>query len=688
MKAEYTQLLAPAGSFDAFLAALAGGADAVYLAGSGFNARANAKNFTDDELKEAFRLSRLYEKKIYITLNTLVFDRDFDAAVEAAGRYMQYGADTFIIQDLGLAAELKARCPEVKLHASTQMTGTSVEAAELLHRLGYERMVAPRELDRAGLIELCERSPIETEYFVHGALCVCYSGQCLFSSVVGRRSGNFGLCAQPCRMEYSARGKTGYLLSLKDNCLADELGELKRAGVACLKIEGRMKSPEYVYGITRQYRTLLDKDRAPTDGERDFLERLFARDGFTSAYFRRGAGPSMFGARTEKNKRDTAHTEKALAAEKKEIKRIPCEMRFFADRSAVRLEMSARGETASAEGDRPNEAISSPMTPESAARSLCKLGQTPFELKSLDCDISANINMAPSALNLLRRTAAERLERRLTEFRPLTLVERTKSKPSCRQSGGKPELRLVFDGAAALTDSLESKLSDICSGRKTRFFVPLWSDGAREGRGILMPPVFLPREAEGISARLAELRMRGVTDAICTNIGFIPMLEKHGFNIHGSYRLNVTNKRSARLFYSLGLCSVTVSPECADGAIREMARTDGVGAFVYGRLPLMTLENCLIRNSGGCRERAAREHFCPEKLTLKDRTGTVFPVITAPGHRNVILNSLPSYRADSLKDAGTAFYTLYFTDESESEIISAVRRAADFAKPEGAYTRR
>jgi collagenase-like PrtC family protease len=276
-------------------AALLAGADAVYIGGTLFNARMNARNFDRPAIEKAVKDCHEKGVKLYVTLNTLIFDRQMKDALDFAGFLYKAGVDALIIADLGLSLEIKKRYPAFPLHASTQMSGHNVKAAEFLKDLGFERMVCARELSKENIRTLCADSPIEIEAFVHGALCVSHSGQCLFSSVVGGRSGNRGECAQPCRLPYNGK----YPLSLKDNCLAGHVKELIDMGVASLKIEGRMKSPEYVYSVVSAYRRLLDEERNATPGEIRHLADVFSRDGFTDGYFLSKITPQMNGVRRE-----------------------------------------------------------------------------------------------------------------------------------------------------------------------------------------------------------------------------------------------------------------------------------------------------------------------------------------------------------------------------------------------------
>lgn len=300
------ELLAPAGSPTALDAAIEGGADAVYFGGAAFNARMLAQNFGGSAMADAVARCHVYGVRAYITLNTLVADREMDDCLRTAEQAWRAGADALIVADLGVAAMLRRQIPELPLHASTQASGHNSAAARVLAALGFTRMVCARELSRHDLRTLVAESPIEIEMFIHGALCVSHSGQCLFSSMVGGRSGNRGACAQPCRLPYTVNGKEKYPLSLRDLCLAPYVPELIDLGVASLKIEGRMKSPEYVRDVTAIWRRLLDERRGATAEELRKLAEIFSRGGFTDAYFcgmkPDGNNSAMLGVRSTDDK--------------------------------------------------------------------------------------------------------------------------------------------------------------------------------------------------------------------------------------------------------------------------------------------------------------------------------------------------------------------------------------------------
>ncbi len=307
------ELLCPAGSFDSAVAAVKAGADAVYLGGKMLNARMNAKNFDDKQLCECVDYCHKHGVKVYVTLNTAVLDREMAEVVAYSDMLYSIGVDALIVSDIGLASELSGRYPQMELHASTQASGHNTDCAREFQRLGFVRMVCAREMSKSEIDRLCKESPIEIEQFIHGAMCVSQSGQCLASAMMGGRSGNRGACAQPCRMCYNGQ----YPLSLKDMCLAEHMTELIESGVASLKIEGRMKSPSYVYEVTKIYRTLLDERRNATPEEMEKLRAVFSRGGFSDGYYTDVINSDMNGVRSS----DDINASRELKTEFKELKR-------------------------------------------------------------------------------------------------------------------------------------------------------------------------------------------------------------------------------------------------------------------------------------------------------------------------------------------------------------------------------
>ena len=576
-------LLAPAGSPESLAAAIAAGADEVYLGGLRFNARAGARNFTQDQLREAGERCRESGVRLHVTVNTLVSDREIPAVLEDV-RFLEKAVhpDAYIVQDLGLALAIRREFPEAVLHASTQMRQHASPAADLLRSLGFSRVVLAREMPREDIASYVRNSPIGTEVFVHGALCVCESGGCLMSSVIGRRSGNRGECAQPCRLPY--KGNNPYPLSLKDNCLASHLKELSDMGVTAFKIEGRMKSPDYVYRVTSVYRTLLDERRMPSAKELEELDRAFSRTGFTDGYYVGNPSPAMFGIRREEDKRKT-------------------------EDSKVRSEGSVRNRA-----DRP-QAPREPAYPAVLPEKKPEPVISPKE-----------------QLGYVARTEG-RLPERLSMFSDANRID--------------IPLRFLPD---ADVEGLESKIS------------------------ILLPRVTFDHEFPALEKQIAEAKRRGIRRATVPNLSYLPVLE--GFALHGDYPLNVFSRATRDLLERFPFSSLFLSPE-SDLFSFGMS-TAAMEALGYGRIPLMQTETCLIRNIlGTCAGRGGPSSSAdPCRADLIDRTGASFPILRADGHRNLVYNSVPTYRLDRRKDlkkAGIGLCTLLFTTETDGEIETVLQ---------------
>jgi len=645
------ELLAPAGSPEALRAAIEGGADAVYFGGSAFNARMRAQNFSGEAMAESIDLCHRYGLKAYVTLNTLCTDRELLPLLQSAAEALNAGTDALIVADLGAAATIHRYFPEAELHASTQASGHSVGAARELSKLGFTRMVLAREVDAKNMRRFVAESGLETEVFIHGALCVSHSGQCLFSSLVGGRSGNRGECAQPCRLP-DARGK--YPLSLKDLSLARHIPALIDMGVCSLKIEGRLKSPEYVRDVTRIFRTLLDEGRGATDGEMRRLAAIFSRGGFTDGYFTKQIDRSMMGVRSEQDKADSAGQAPFTGI----TRRIPIEMRFtmWAD-APISLTVTADGKTATVLGDIPQAARTAPMDKAAVERCLAKLGGTPYRLRALDATVGEGLMVPVSRLNALRRAALDAL---LPEKHTVTA-------PTV--------LALQAEGVRAAAPTARfQQVSQITPKARSYFehlYLPLDRyDPAVDG--VVLPPVILDDEVEGVRQQLQKAVAAGAKHALVGNLGHLALAREAGLIPHGDFRLNVTNTATLQTLLSLGFADALLSPELTLPQIRDIhGATD---AIVYGRVPLMVLEKCAGLEVGTCRTCAE------DKNQLVDRRGEKFPVLRLPPHRSLILNSRPTVMSDKkeeLQRAGLPGGHFLFTLESPREVdavISAYRK--------------
>lgn len=534
------ELLCPVGGKDTLSAAILGGADAVYFGGKEFNARMNAKNFDRDSIKEALRRCHESGVRAYVTLNTLFFDRRIAEGLDFVSFLYEAGCDALIVADLGFAALCKKNFPDLPLHGSTQISGHNAEAARFLSEKGFSRMVCAREIDKENLILLCKRSPIPIEAFVHGAICASASGQCLMSSMIGDRSGNRGECAQPCRLPYNG----SYPLSFKDLCLARHAQEVFASGVSSLKIEGRMKSPEYVYSTARVWRTLLDEGRDATEKELARLASVFSRSGFTAGYFEKKLTEDMLGRRTDKDKKKTEETK---------IRFVPCE-------------------------------------------------------------------------------------------RALSPIEVKREKKTAEAPSLPPKEKPRFHRSARFSDPSQIPETDFFR----EIYLPLEKFDPKKANGVILPPVIFDGEEANVRRMLEKAKNSGAVHAMVGNVGHIALLDGLGYELHGDFRLNVTNSFSMELYPAFS--DVIVSPELSGAQIRDLRGKKSV--IVYGRIPLMLLEKPLAAKS------------------LRDRRGVVFPILQEGG-RTIVINSVPVYMADrkkEMKEKGLLSQHFIFTTETKKEV--------------------
>ena len=660
------ELLCPAGSPEAFRAAIEGGADAIYVGGAAFNARINAKNFTADEMKEAISLAHAYGVKVYIATNTLIFDKERDELLHAAESAYMSGADALIIADLGAAELIRQRIP-IELHASTQVSGHNADAAKFLAERGFSRMVCAREMSRADLELFVKNSPIEAEVFVHGALCVCHSGQCLFSSIVGGRSGNRGECAQPCRLPFKVGGKEKYPLSLKDLSLASHLPDLARMGVASLKIEGRMRSPEYVRDVAAIFRRLLDEGRGADAQEMSRLAEIFSRGGFTDGYYTRSIGKGMLGVRSETDKQNT----RSLEPFNKITRKLPLTLRASLKAGdPISLTATAGEREIRVTGDIPEAAKTAPLTYDAVEKNLSKLGNTPYFLESISIELDEGISLPLSAINALRRAAVEALMSEPPRAELLMPTHTEIKKPVAAK--GRTALFYFPDRIPA--DAYD--YFDI-------LYTPLEKYNG-ETNGVALPPVIFDTERERVEAMLRRAAKLGATEALVENIGHISLAKDAGLTPHGGHRLNVANSDTASAlsaeFYDIIASAELTIPRLRD--IRSAVRS--LRTVVYGRTPLMVTEKCVGREIGGC-------ELCESgRAVLCDRRGVNFPVLRIFDHRSLIVNSLPLYMADKqdeLLRAGLVATHFIFTTESAREISKIIDAYKKSAPPRGEVRR-
>lgn len=664
MKYHLPELLAPAGNMASLEAAIDAGADAVYFGADAFNARMRADNFTFEETGQALSLCRAFGVQAYITLNTRLTDRELPEAVALARRLWGAGADAFILADAGLAALLREQIPGVQLHASTQMSAHTEFDAEALEKMGFSRMVCPRELSKTSLARLCSRSPIPIEMFIHGAHCVSFSGQCLMSAVMGGRSGNRGSCAQPCRLPYTLGKKSGYPLSLRDLCLAKHIPEILETGAASLKIEGRQKSAEYVYTVTSIYRKLLDEARGANPNELVLLESAFSRSGFTNGYFR-GTYKNMLGVRTLKDFHETQPPAYGGLS-----RRVPLNITLHIQTGAPAVLTAASPEKtvsvctdeALAQGDVP------PPDTDAARKNAGRLGTTPFTLASFTYESDGKALFTLSMLNRLRRMAVDALLA-LPERKDAGQTKKTEAAPYVK---AKPGVQLTYSASflspTQITPTARAFFDEI--------YLPY--PAPAQDTGIELPPILPGEDYEAV--------WNGTVHApyvLVHTPGQLMEAVRRGIPARASLRFNTYNSETARMLAAAGADCVYLSPELTLPQMRDLQSPIPKGAVVYGRLPLMLTVRCAV--SDGCRK-------CGRSCggILQDRRGISFPITGTEKCGNIIWNSVPVYmadRMDAVKNAGITRMHFLFTTEGAADCDRIIRAYQEGTAPTSAIYR-
>ena len=683
------ELLAPAGSMDSLKAAVQNGANAVYLGVGAFNARQSAKNFTPETLAEAVKYCHIRGVTVHLALNTLVSDREMGQLCELIRNASTAGVDAFIVQDLGVIQQCRKIAPHIPLHGSTQLTVHNLDGVKLCAAWGMTRVVLSRELSREEIRYICANSPIEIEVFAHGALCMCYSGQCYLSAMIGGRSGNRGRCAQPCRQSYGyGRWENKFPLSLKDNCLVDYLKELEEMGVASLKLEGRMKRAEYVAAVTSVYRKAIDEG-VVTPLMRDQLMKAFNRDGFTEGYYTKELGPQMFGVRGDEKEDKKWLQEMRQTYEGMENPLVDIVFRAVVSVNGSSLTVTdPEGRVCRAEGPMPELARNVPLEPAALAQRLAKTGGTPYRCVEVRTQVEPGLTMSAAAINAMRREVLNQLTalRGRHESQPTAKGIRFQEMVGPR---GMPGLSVQVTSEEQLTEKL-LKLEAVM------LYVPVHILAgdlelarllAQRGKvAAVLTRIVHEREIGKLKASLQNLKETGITDVLVGNLGLLVTAGELGFTIHGDFGLNMYNSGAVSMAKKLGLASATLSFEMTMPQIRDVSKLVPCELLVYGRLPLMVMENCLIHNKGG-------ECICHlGNIKLTDKTGAEFPVIKDGNScRSVLLNGKKLSwldRQEDLSKLGLWATRLYFTTENPKEVD---RVLADYVHPNpfdpGACTR-
>ena len=679
------EILAPVGNEEMLRAAVFSGADAVYLGFSGFNARTSANNFNADTLKDAVAFCHARGVAVHVALNTTVYGGELPALEQAIRAVAASGADAVICQDLAVATLIGKIAPQLPRHGSTQMSVHSLQGALELKELGFTRVVLARELSMPEVEHITKHCDIETECFVHGALCMCVSGQCYMSAFLGGRSGNRGSCAGPCRLPFEANalpeGKPGRLhhLSLKDNSVIDKLDKLQALGVASAKIEGRLRTPEYVAAAVSA--CLAGREGRAYD--RDLLKNAFSRSGFTSGYLDGKIDGTMFGVRSEADAEQTKKTLPMLRElYRRERSRVPVKMKLEIEEGGEKLTVTdADGSRAFAYGDaEPQPARTDPT--ESLHRSLAKTGGTPFAVE--DQDITVEMDGGPwfipgGAVNELRREALDALLKKREVLRPWPTTEEHVPALPLRTLPPHRTLRARFESWEQVPeralDGIEYFILPIAQADR----VP------REWRAktlLELPRVMFGKLEEDTARRIAATQDTGFAGYEVSNIAHLRLCR--GLPMSGSFGLNITNQLAAQFYADNGLGSMLILPEVKDSDISTIAPTHNgrpvpTGVLVYGHMPLMITRACPLQNVHDCAH-------CDKTGVLTDRKAKKFPVRCGLGVRT-IYNPVPIYMGDKpgalTVDYGVAYFTLESREEA-AKILEMIRTHAPF---EGDFTR-
>ena len=664
------EVLAPAGGREQLIAAVRSGADAVYLGTKSFNARRRADNFGEESLREAVAWCHGRGVRVHVTVNTLVTDSELPALFDTVREVAASGADAVILQDPAAAALFREHVPSLPRHASTQMSIHNLEGVRMAAELGFTRVILARELSLEEIRRIRDETDMELEVFVHGALCMGFSGQCLLSAMLGDRSGNRGLCAQPCRLDFRA-GERPYALSLKDNCLIPYALALQEAGVNSLKIEGRLRRPEYVAAA-------VDACRKALAGERPDLERLekvFSRSGFTDGYLTGKRTLAMFGRRTEEDKSDAAAVLGELSGlYRRELSRVPVDM-------TLTLQPGKPVELTVSDGERQMTVTGEPPEPVRSretdfAAQLGRTGGTPFLLRELHANASPGWT---AKLNPLRREALEKLLAAREEITPWPVVGEPRfpegKKREARRSGfgqekAQPKLRLRFE--------TKDQIFDLPAAEA--LYVPVeLLDGeltAQYGEKLVgeLPRLLFPGGEAALRRHLEALRSAGLKTVCAGNAGTVRLGRELGFRVSGGFDLNILNSRALAEWASRGVAETLLSPEIRMPAAARLEEGIPRGVLAYGYLPLMLFRCCPMQGKGGCGS-------CDGRRSLRDRQSAAFTVLCHRKQYSSLLNSVPLYVSD--RDlSGLDFQLAYFTLETPGDcrrIAEAMAAGAPFA---------
>lgn len=657
-----TEILAPVGNMEMLIAAVRCGANAVYLGTKKLNARRNAENFDFEQLFDAVKYCHQRNVKVYVTANTLVADNEMQEAYDTIYNAMECGVDGFIVQDLGLAKMIKEHFPQARLHASTQCSVNSPKGFKALEDMGFCRAVLPREMSLEEIKEIRKSTNMELELFVHGALCMCVSGQCYLSSMLGGRSGNRGLCAQPCRLAFSADNTNSCDLSLKDLSLIDKIKEISCVGVISLKIEGRMKRPEYVAAAVTACKKAIENNYSSRDEV--VLKSVFSRSGFTDGYFT-GKRLNMFGSRCKEDVVAAKDVLKELShLYDNENPLVSIDFDFtFKENQPMKLKAICQNKEVTITGDVPEKALNKPLDEDALRSRLSKLGGSGYYAGNINIDCDQDLIAPASKINEMRRLAIEKIgevKKEKVTCKPFTQIDKINKRQI-------PYYTARFENPNAIPDKHPFK----------RIFIPVWSadeDFIDNRAGVEIPRGLFSME-EKLKSRLEHLKKIGVKNAICGNLGGYNLAKELGFNVFGDFGLNVFNSNTANLINN-PILSFELDIEKAN----SISCKSETGIIGYGKLPLMLTRNCPVKNHIGCAN-------CGKSGELTDRKGYKFKVKCSEYPCVEIFNPIPICMSDRINEINTDFLHFYFTDESTKQVEQIIQLFTQGEKADFKYTR-
>lgn len=667
------ELLAPAGNFACLAAAVQSGADAVYFSGKEFGARSYAQNFTNDEIKSAIEYCRLRGVKTHIAVNTAYTDVEIQRVLEFVEFLYKEGADALIVSDAGLISEIKRNFPDFSVHASTQMTIHSLDGVRFAENLGADRIVLSRELSFDEIEYISSHCSAEIEIFVHGALCMSYSGQCLLSSMIGGRSGNRGSCAQPCRLPFCILPhEKKFILSLKDLSLVNHIKKIKNLKVASLKIEGRMKGPQYVAAVVSIYRKYLDGDTLVSKSDQEILESVFYRGGFTDGYFTGKKGREMFTF----DKPDNPYLKQSktiLSDFDKDFLNI--EQRkidlflYFSAAVGKKAKVIVKNENTEVvyEYEKPCSLAENKAADEEYVKAqLLKTGGTPFNISECKINIGENVFLSKAELNEIRRNAIKLFEEKLINIKKRTFDS------VLQPNDDFTEENVFSDGYTAYVSTL-LQLKALEKYDFLRIYVPfelcndifLLNDDIKKRIVLSLPEIIFDSELRNIERIILTAKENGICTLLINN----PAQLKYSkdFKLILSHRFNIWNSRSLKTYKEkYNIEAAQLSPELSFKTINKMNKPIETEFIAYGHIPVMLTENCIIKNAGVC---PCGSDF----LYVTDRKGMKFPVRKSGNScRSILYNSLPVYLADKKPQMSKTgcIKNLYFTCETPEDVKS------------------